>query len=253
MSENNEQPVIRKIWLMLKRASPPIVPTKPSEKGALDSEYGILFDAQWNTANGHDKNATNWEYIKGTNSCKYQNMIVTNGLWVDKNYLQLDGTGKVAPTTTGQFAINGACDLYIVDGIGQVFTKYKKNGNYSRTDTLTVYEDKVVLTAYRNVTIDVPGKDVRMIYVYVGSENSRLVVFTADGKYYNAYSTSAYRFQNNSYSDTATFFNGFIGKVYAIKWELTYNGYYGLTKSNSSPDFNCLIAEFNAAKERFKF
>lgn len=249
MSENQE----RKTWLMLKRAIPPIVPTKPAETGALGSTYGILFDAQWNTAAGHDKNTTNWEYIKGTNSWNCRNMVVTNGLWVDKNYLQLDGTGKVVPTSANQFAINGACDLYIVDGIGQVFTKYKKSGNYSRTYTLTVYENKVVLEAYGSVTINVPGKDVRMIYAYVGSDNSRLVVFTADGKYYNAYSTSAYRLQNNSYADTATFFNGFVGKVYAAKWELTYGGHYGLTKSNSSPDFSCLVAEFNAAKERFRF
>lgn len=247
MSEQDKP--IRKTWTMYKRAIPPIVPTRPIE--LTDVRYEYLYDAQWNTANGHDKNATQWQYIEGTstNECNKRNLNIVNGTWVNNNYLQFDGTGYLIPETQGNFSLNTANELYFVEGIGTIYSKTKKE-TYNTTRSLEITENAIIYKhTGKTVTVNVPsGKDIRMIYIYYGN----VVAYDKNGNKYRVNGNISTT--TGLYVDTVKFFDGFVGKVYAFREQQDYKRVNGLTRGNGNNfTYECLDAEFEYAKNRFKW
>lgn len=221
----NEEQKPHKTWIMLKKAIPPIIPTAPNSGSG--TKYIQAFDAQWNTANGHDAKATQLQFIKGTNSSfsgyPYCNLKITNGKFVDNNYLLLDGTGVLAPVTQKWFATNNGEELVVLDGLGEIYTKTVEGA----TRKLVLTETSLTYTHnYNQLSLDVPGKDIRMIALKAGY----LTAYDKNGNRYQKYSKNVLTLYSGmqSCTDTSYFFNGFVGKVYCLQigfdyWDGTFN------------------------------
>ena len=226
---------------MLRRAIPPIVPTAPNTTST--QRFRALYDAQWNTGSGHDKNATSWQYIGGNASSYYARspLAITNGIWVDKNYLQFDGTGKAVPTNNSKPIDNEPLELVVLEGLGTV---YKKKLGYSPR-YLTISETQVKYThGSQSVYINVPGVDVRMVLICYGV----LVVYLKDGQRFHAVNFKASASsESSSYADSIEWFNGFVGKVYSIKTTVK-----DLSVNEAASAFKALDPEWEYNKNRFK-
>lgn len=234
----NEEQKPHKTWTMLKKAIPPIIPTFPASNSGCSCIK--LFDAQWNTPTGHDANAKQMQYIKGTelvsSSYPYCNVNITNGKFIDKNYLLFDGTGKITPVQQKWFATNNCRELFVLDGIGTIYTKNVEGDIRS----LVVSETNIVYTHNNYKTIlEIPGKDVRMLCAMCG----RIIAYDKNGVRHEAYNSKAATFYNgmSEYTTTSYFFDGFVGKVYCMHIGFNYKG-----------ELSFLDKEWEYAKNRFR-
>lgn len=244
MSDSEQIKPIRKTWIMLKKAIPAIIPS-PHDSGS-GAEWGTIWDAQWNTGTGYNKNATQWGYMTGTRSTNRTPFNVINGVWVDNNYLSLDGTGYLQPVVQKETKRNSCNEVFVVEGIGQIYSKYCEG--YPLALEIMETGVKCRYKAYTELVLNVPGVDVRMI----AAMGSQLVVYDKYGKRYVKDFSGSTGIGNRVYVDSATYFKNFKGKIYCIKDYGAYMGWDGIIKSSHNRSYECADKEWEYAKNRFR-